>query len=817
MSVADDLERLSRVEGRCTALANTAVSCLLDMSCRYGEKEHKIFYVNMTSEKDSGEPSLSCGLSIVIRETMRAEVFAKDVIGEIENWNVLREEVRSSFEALIDNENLYEALPLRSLGILPSFSTFQLAEAIGSSGNPPPSSYNSLAYKIALRKAFIHISGSSSTFLNMNIVDENNEHLLLLYRAISAARGFTLPKLRDQKSGSKVKFDLFFNASMSRIVSKIAKQLRKKDGKKPSKDEVKNLKESLNKSLVSCLSVKKISSGKSPTMTLVNTLFNKHLSDLIWQIVNEEAEELYDRIIESALRELEHQLLNKYENPATVDPSTLVSCLGIIQQLDSSKNNKSKYSSKIVTGLKTLFENCYDGLFHSVKPFFIDANTRSMYMSSVEIAGIALDVVEQYQGYFSLKDLGFIVDVCEKILNKCDEHQNTIKLKKNEPRETTGWCTDRASSDKRIDSWVTSLSLSFFLKYTKLLRHMRNTLVLTCYTSKKSSECFAWDELVEPRDSQPFLKEDLISWIDDSKNKNNLAPTLLLYGPPGTSKTTIAEAVANRWGYDFISLSPSDFISGSMDAIESTSREIFKQLTKMHKCVILFDEMDSLFRDRTDLANKEVSNLEMIVPAFLPKLQTLRDCSRAHNLIVFLATNYKEKLDGAIIRKGRIDHQIFVHPYDKGRKKELLLRKSRSLCDCDAENTAKNLDSLAESFLEKQPVFLVYREIEVISRDFVRFIENESVSGSKTKPSTVAELYDPKTRKNARVEFEDMLTRIARNHLNQEIELSDSIINDFLQKVDIELIRDKYDLVNWIKVARHWQTVLADNNSSNRD
>src|SRR5262249_14145138 len=72
----------------------------------------------------------------------------------------------------------------------------------------------------------------------------------------------------------------------------------------------------------------------------------------------------------------------------------------------------------------------------------------------------------------------------------------------------------------------------------------------------------------------------------------------LLFGPPGTSKTSLAEAVAQRLGWTFIELSPSDFLKGGLEGIYDRVNEVFDDLMDLFGAVILFDEMDALVQSR---------------------------------------------------------------------------------------------------------------------------------------------------------------------------------------------------------------------------
>ena len=79
----------------------------------------------------------------------------------------------------------------------------------------------------------------------------------------------------------------------------------------------------------------------------------------------------------------------------------------------------------------------------------------------------------------------------------------------------------------------------------------------------------------------------------------------LLFGPPGTSKTSLAKAVAKRLGWPFVELSPSDFLKSGLPGIYDRVNEVFDDLMDLFGVVILFDEMDALVQSREEVTAAE--------------------------------------------------------------------------------------------------------------------------------------------------------------------------------------------------------------------
>ena len=119
---------------------------------------------------------------------------------------------------------------------------------------------------------------------------------------------------------------------------------------------------------------------------------------------------------------------------------------------------------------------------------------------------------------------------------------------------------------------------------------------------------------------------------------------ILLYGIPGTGKSSLASAIATYLGCSLISIDTTKFdcinIAEVSDSINADD----------DRYVILIDEIDTIFTSRDDenASDKEKENTS--------KLLSFLDSQQSPNNVVFVAiTNYKYKLDRAVIRKGRFD------------------------------------------------------------------------------------------------------------------------------------------------------------------
>ena len=149
------------------------------------------------------------------------------------------------------------------------------------------------------------------------------------------------------------------------------------------------------------------------------------------------------------------------------------------------------------------------------------------------------------------------------------------------------------------------------------------------------------DDKLEP-DSQPIEMHD--------------ARSAILFGPPGTSKTTLVRSVADVLEWKYVEIHASHFVAEGLSQVQKTADKIFKQLLELDHAVVLFDEIDELVRER-DMEKDAFGRF--LTTSMLPKLAELWE---ARKLLYFVATNHINYFDSAIIRSHRFDALILVSP-----------------------------------------------------------------------------------------------------------------------------------------------------------
>ena len=137
---------------------------------------------------------------------------------------------------------------------------------------------------------------------------------------------------------------------------------------------------------------------------------------------------------------------------------------------------------------------------------------------------------------------------------------------------------------------------------------------------------------------------------EDISNRYEINKTtgVLLYGPHGTGKSTIARYLAMELDR-IILMTSADNLAFVIDYVKDHTRE---------KYIILIEDIDFKFVDRRG-TKKDDKNTDMMAKTDL-LFQVLDGVLAENNIMVVATTNYIDRLDPALIRDGRFDFRIEV-------------------------------------------------------------------------------------------------------------------------------------------------------------
>ncbi len=164
-------------------------------------------------------------------------------------------------------------------------------------------------------------------------------------------------------------------------------------------------------------------------------------------------------------------------------------------------------------------------------------------------------------------------------------------------------------------------------------------------------------DLVDRRIIGPLTKPELARSIGVRPPS-----TVMLFGPPGTGKTTFARAIAGVLGWPFVELLPSKLASGP-GGLAGELRRAFDELSVLEHVVVFIDEFDEIAPRRQ--ARPEVQG---VVNELLKAIPAFR--SRPGRLLV-VATNFVGHIDPAVLRPGRFDLVVPIGPPDSQARQAL--------------------------------------------------------------------------------------------------------------------------------------------------
>ncbi|ETO79602.1 hypothetical protein F444_05741 [Phytophthora nicotianae P1976] len=142
---------------------------------------------------------------------------------------------------------------------------------------------------------------------------------------------------------------------------------------------------------------------------------------------------------------------------------------------------------------------------------------------------------------------------------------------------------------------------------------------------------------------------------------------VLLYGPPGCSKTLAAKALATESGMNFIAIKGPELFSKWVGESEQQVREVFRKARGASPTVVFFDEIDALASTRGTGGSSGAS--DRVLSQLLTELDGLEPLKR---VLVVAATNRPDLLDPALMRPGRIDRALYVSPPDVPAREQIL-------------------------------------------------------------------------------------------------------------------------------------------------
>jgi ATP-dependent metalloprotease FtsH len=198
---------------------------------------------------------------------------------------------------------------------------------------------------------------------------------------------------------------------------------------------------------------------------------------------------------------------------------------------------------------------------------------------------------------------------------------------------------------------------------------------------KQTVKWIGWDDIILSDETVDALKK-LVKFIEnpDLTDRMNIdAPRgVLLFGPPGTGKTTIARVIANEANASFSSISAADIYSKWLGESEQRIQKLFSEARKHRPSIIFIDEIDAMMRTRGGGGSEHTDKITNQI------LQEIDGIANSAGIFIIGATNAPALIDPALLRGGRLAEKIEI-PLPATREREklfaLFLRKAHQASD----------------------------------------------------------------------------------------------------------------------------------------
>lgn len=147
-----------------------------------------------------------------------------------------------------------------------------------------------------------------------------------------------------------------------------------------------------------------------------------------------------------------------------------------------------------------------------------------------------------------------------------------------------------------------------------------------------------------------YTREKILRFIESYTRRDLLlqsglyaSNTLLLYGPPGCGKTTVAQLISSITGLPLVTARLDGLVSSLLGNTAKNIRKIFDYASK-RECILFLDEFDVIAKLRDD--KNELGELKRVVNSLIQNIDSFSE-----NSILIAATNHQELLDPAIWRR----------------------------------------------------------------------------------------------------------------------------------------------------------------------